>query len=149
MNYNILYHGSSKEYSILVPKPSSLVGDTPVVYATPLRWLAAIFSVHWNDNDLSLGIENGRWTLVENALGVADRLFFENESMTWIHHVPRDSFHGDPRLGLGANELISEESVIPLKVESIIVCKEIESVRDIIKIIRWPRCLKYQSVSHF
>jgi hypothetical protein len=64
MKYNVLYHGSPIRTNIL--KPSNSKVNNGWVYASPKIEFALAFCVRWDDNDITHGIVDDRFVIVEN-----------------------------------------------------------------------------------
>jgi hypothetical protein len=117
----IFYHGAPKLHETLKPQRSAMLGRD-VLFVTPNRLVAAVFSVRWDDSQMHFSIDyDGRLVLQEMYAGEFDRLFTSDaETFLYCFHLSRDEFHSDPALGLQDVEFVTERSPRVLFTERIV-----------------------------
>ncbi len=113
----MLYHGSSVLTRSLQPRPSHALGGQAVVFATPVRWMAALFGARWDDSQLRLDEDPdcpGALLLQECAPGTLHSII-PRDLHVYIYGLSSAGFHEDTRLGLGSEyEVVSNAPVAPL-----------------------------------
>jgi hypothetical protein len=63
---NKVYHGSPRAgLAVLEPRPSNLLWDCPVVFATPIWIIALIMGLQAQDDTIQVGVTNHKLTLQE------------------------------------------------------------------------------------
>jgi len=113
----MFYHGSPVKLSTLVPSKSPLLDGSQVVFATPVKNLAVLFSRRWSGTEFKLSIDNGVLYLEELSEGVFDQIFLNQRG--YIHYVDHKHFVKDKRLGMYHHEFISLRKEQVLHVEEV------------------------------
>jgi len=103
------YHGTTIEIDgeYLLPKPSDVVDMENVVFAARTRWIAAVFSVPWDDTVVQFGTSDDQYILRECHSGAFDRF----KRGATIHTISAASFDNDIRLGMYGDEFVSRRPV--------------------------------------
>lgn len=113
----MFYHGSSVVHDTLKPHPSSLLGGTEVVFATPVFMVALVFSRKWNNEDFTFGRVGSRFYLKELKEGNFERVFLGKKA--YVHLVDHRYFCRDKRLGMYEHEFVSRRHEKVHRVEEI------------------------------
>lgn len=113
--FGVLFHGSPQPLEYIRPSPSPIVNGEEVVFGTPTRWLALVFSAHVTSKDLGFGLVDGIPYIVEMYPGAVDLL----KKPGYLHIIPANGFITDKRLGLPGYEFIIRRDVPVLEVEKV------------------------------
>lgn len=105
----MFWHGSPKQWEVLLPQICHLLGGKAVVFATPSRTIAAVFSRKWTSRDFDFGhvTDDGTSSLVltEKRSGAFSEIFEGKEA--FLYGVDHRRFHKDERLGMYNHEFVS------------------------------------------
>jgi hypothetical protein len=110
---DILYHASpSTDVTILEPRSEypRYPGEANLVFATPLKELAAMFLVP-RDIETEIGIYGDRYVVFINS---SAELYAEQDKGGAIYSLPVDTFETDSVHGMGEIEWYSKVPVQPL-----------------------------------
>jgi hypothetical protein len=114
MESKTLFHGSGTLIKgKLAPRPSKVVNNKKVVFATPHRWMALVFASGARSEDLDIGFVNGQGyisEMYENAFHVLNK-------GGYLYSVSSEGFRTDGRLMGGNHEFINFDPVPILKTE--------------------------------
>ena len=117
----MFWHGSPNKREVLVPQASPLLAGKAVVFATPSRTAAAVFSRRWTNRDFDFGCvtEDGKSFLVltEKRKGAFAEIFEGKEGH--LHGVDHRRFEEDERPGMHNHEFVSFSSEPVLKTVSV------------------------------
>lgn len=106
------YHGSNNgSIKILEPRPSNLIKERKVVFATNNLSFALMFLGKWTDADISLGSINGKLYAMELYPDAFDKLRIPG----YIYYLDPKYFHSDNRVGTRHHEFVSFEQVPVIK----------------------------------
>ena len=109
---NVFYHGSPckiKDGECIHLRPSAVVDNEQVVFATNTYSFAVVFAAKWTDLDIEFGFdESDDNPYIKEQYPDAFCVF---NVPGWIHVVDKAPFKNDARLGLQGYEFISRTEV--------------------------------------
>lgn len=138
MSHGFLYHGSTSDITngYLMPRPSYVVDEEKVVFATQVYWMAALFGIPWSDSDIEFGsLDDSDEFIIEEQYPNAFNVL---KKSTKIYKVSADQFINDARLGLQGYEFISRKKVPILSVD------EIHNVYSLLRATPGLRMIEYK-----
>lgn len=101
------YHGSKIQLNTIEPRPSKVVNNEKVVFATNNKWLSIAFIAKFTDNDIEIGVTNDVLYLCEQY----ENAFKFLKCSGYVHYVDEKYFQPDDRLGMKNHEFISHTCV--------------------------------------
>lgn len=101
---------------MLEPRPSSILQEEKVVFATSERWMALAFATRFGGRDIDLGVAEGIPYLAEAKPDAFEQL---KKRDGYLYKVYVQGFCSDPRLGMANREFINREAVPILEQEYI------------------------------
>jgi len=118
MTQSYYFHGSIHKIQEkkISPRPSAVVDQDNVVFATNSRGIAVSFIPKWGDHELSFGTLNGHIYMMELQPGQFERF---KKTSGYLYTVPSDTFISDDRLGMQNREFISYDDVPIISMEKI------------------------------
>lgn len=134
-----IYHGSSKEYRVLSPRPSRVIDGESAVFATPSYISAVIFGSFWTDVHFEFGSVNGKKYLTERYPGAFDKL----DCTCYVHYLDAAMFCADSRLP--PSELICPTEVPVLRCDAV-NCREYLAQDASVRMIYWKNPHEFQQI---
>lgn len=111
------FHGSqNKIQKYLEPRPSVIMNNKPVVFATNTKWLALVFIAHSANTDLNIGFIGDIPYIMELYPKAFEKLL---NIPGYLYYLNPKYFHSDSKLGMQNHEFISEQKIPILKTEKI------------------------------
>ena len=102
---------------MISPAPCKMLSNTPVVFASPSKTVAVVFSAKWSGRQFEFGSINQAIYLREKEKGAFERVFAGKRG--YVHGVDHRYFKKDARLGMVHHEFISERTERVHRVETI------------------------------
>jgi len=104
------YHGSPYDMDVIEPKPSELLNNEKVVFATDKKWMAILFAAQWDDKDFEVGSFDGEnWYLMEQRENAIMEKLLNKRG--YVYAVVAEQFVEDERVGMPGSEFICRKPV--------------------------------------